>query len=106
MTGQSESSRAVQPAGQHLSPPTQAVIGVATQTALQVAAEPCRTIFVQSGAGGQAVVGQEPSIASSHVSTGDSTIPLPHTAGQSASTMRLPPGGQQPSPATNAVTGR
>lgn len=107
MGEQSGSLAAVQPGGQQESPPTQAVMGVTTQAALQVAGEP-RTLEVahEPVAGQEPVVGQEPSTASSQVSTGGSTTPLPQTAAQSASTPRVPPGGQQPSPATKAVTGR
>jgi hypothetical protein len=103
-TGQSESSSAVQPAGQQPSPPTQAVIGVAAQLAEQVAAEPRGVTLVQDPAAGQ-LVGQEPSpAASSQASTGGSTTPLPQIGAQSGSVVKLAPGGQQPSPARAAVT--
>lgn len=104
---QSGSLAAVQPSGQQESPPTQAVMGLTTQAALQVAGSP-RTLEVahEPVAGQVPVFGQDPSTASSQVSTGGSTTPLPQTAAQSASTASVPPGGQQPSPATNAVTAR
>jgi hypothetical protein len=41
IAGQSESTTAEQPAGQQLSPPTQALIGVAMQVALQAEPLPC-----------------------------------------------------------------
>src|SRR5262245_31003372 len=43
MPAQSESVAIVQPAGQQPSPFAQAVIGIATQWALQVSTRPCRT---------------------------------------------------------------
>jgi hypothetical protein len=105
-TKQSVSVAAVQPAGQQWSPPTQALIGVATQSELQVLGDPTKVSLVQSFGAAWQAVGHEPATALSQVSTGGSTTPSPHTAAQSASTVRSPPGGQQPSPATKAVTGR
>jgi hypothetical protein len=102
---QSGSLAAVQPAGQHRSPEVQAVIGTAMHEPLQLAGEPRRVSVMQVPSTGQPV-GQESGTALSQVSTGRSTTPLPHMAAQSASTVRSPPGGQQPSPAMNAVTGR
>jgi len=102
---QSGSLAAVQPAGQQLSPEVQAVIGTATHEEVQLVGDPRKVSVMQVPSEGQ-TIGQEAGSARSQVSTGRSTTPLPHIAAQSASTVRSPPGGQQPSPATNAVTGR
>jgi hypothetical protein len=102
---QSGSLAEVQPAGQQLSPEVQAVIGATEHEVLQLVREPRRVTVMQVPWAGQSF-GQEAGTALSQVSTGRSTTPLPHMALQSASMVRSPPGGQQPSPAMNAVTGK
>src|SRR6185503_7315239 len=100
---QSGSVILVQPLGQHPSPTgAQAVAGVGTQTAEQDEAVPCKTNRRQATEEAGHEVGQLPALgapsALSHVSPA-STTPLPHTAGQSLSTVRArPAAGQHPSP--------
>src|SRR5262249_54050632 len=89
-TGQSESLLWLQPGGQQLSPPAQAVIGSLSQRAVHEAASPASLKRLHSLGAGQ-VVGHAPgmpaAIALSQVSLGGSTMPLPHTDGQSGSLL-------------------
>lgn len=80
-------------------------MAVMTQAALQVAAAPRSFTVAHEPADGQ-LVGHEPAIAASQASMGGSTTPSPQAGAQSASIRNVAPGGQQPSPATAAVTGR
>ena len=95
---QSASLTWVQVLGQQRSPATQAVwTALFTHRASQVAALPERTRSWQPI--GSHLETQLPS----HRSPG-STTPLPQLAAQSESFTLLQPGGQQPSPLTQAVT--
>src|SRR5689334_15279247 len=99
---QSGSSSAVQPAGQQPSfwAARQAVTGLTTQRAEQSSLRPSRRRAMQPpGSSGQAV-GQAPSLPAAMAlsqASPASTTELPQRAGQSESTLRLPPAGQQPS---------
>jgi hypothetical protein len=96
---QSESLLLLQPVGQQLSPPTQAVCTVSlTQRAVQVVAEPV-SFWRWQPMGGQAVGQLEGGSQVSPVST----APLPQLGWQSLSVVALQPGGQQPSPPTQSV---
>src|SRR4029079_18479213 len=76
-----------------------------TQTLLQGLSAPRSSTVAQAPAAGQ-LVGQAPSpAAQSRRSAGRSTMPCPHRAGQSVSTLKSAPLGQQPSPARGAVMG-
>jgi hypothetical protein len=91
---QSESVRALQPVGQHASPPVQVVMVVWLQATLQLAALPVSWSMVQALPSLQ-LVGQE--AEGSQVSPG-STTSLPQRAEQSESVLASHPTGQQLSP--------
>jgi len=96
---QSSSLAVVQPVAQQPSPSVQAVMGVALQAALQLAALPVRRSVVQSLPSSHAV-GHE--AGGSQVSPG-STTPLPQKALQSSSLPDVQEDGQHPSPSLQAV---
>jgi hypothetical protein len=94
---QSESESALQPAGQHPSPPLQVVIAVLEHVREQVAAAPVPVFTVHAFVSSQ-LVGQLPSQVS-----GTSTIPLPQVLTQSPSVVESQPSGQHPSPFAHAT---
>ncbi len=94
---QSESVRALQPAGQHPSPSVQVVMDWCTHERLQLAALPVLESAVQALASLQ-TAGQLPSQVSL-----TSTTPLPQLAEQSESFAREQPAGQHPSPCLQVV---
>ena len=104
---QSSSVAALQPAGQQPSLFRQAVIGSCQQARVQPATDPAARSTVQASASSQ-VLAQAPGwpavMPRSHCS-GASTTPSPQTVGQSESVTAVHPGGQQPSPPTQATMG-
>jgi hypothetical protein len=98
--GQSESALVVlvlHPAGQQLSPATQAVMAVWVQTRVQVALLPLAVTSVVQALPSLQLVGQGSQVSPF------STTPLPHFGVQSESLLALHPVGQQPSPPIQAV---
>jgi hypothetical protein len=87
--------------------PPQTVTGSFVQRAVQLAASPRSTSFVQADPSSGQEPGQAPEPAPIPLSQASpiSRTPLPQTAGQSSSTFRLPPVGQQPSPGMKATIG-
>src|SRR3954447_8817108 len=83
-------------------------MAVASQRAVQSPGTPVSAYSLHVLAAGQ-LDGQAPgagsAMAGSQDSRGASTTPLPHTNGQSVSTLWLPPSGQQESPPLKAVMG-
>jgi hypothetical protein len=85
------------PAGQQLSPATQAVMAVWVQTRVQVALLPLAVTSVVQALPSLQLVGQGSQVSPF------STTPLPHFGVQSESLLALHPVGQQPSPPIQAV---
>jgi len=101
----------VHPAGQHPSPPVQAVIETRLQLAEQSSSVPVKFSVVQASASSQdaASAGHAPgapsAIAESHFSA-PVTAESPHVESQSSSFVRSHPRAQQPSPLTHSVMGK
>jgi len=97
---QSGSVAAVQPPGQQPSlAPLQLEMGVSTQVAEQSLLLPVSAVWRQADSEGGQLVGQAPlPVASGSQASPGSTMPSPHSAGQSVSVAWVAPDGQQPSP--------